>query len=446
MSGRDEPRLPGLLKVAPGARPYIEVNGQLTEMDRVIRRGEGVEVRGLALPEQYTGLLTIHGQDDRGTPLTLTEAFTIGRAPRSHRLAGVQAVVGGRLSGRDHLFTGFRARLGHLAAWRPFLLEPGWSSPREITGGGKLSVLSTGEPNEVWVAGQRVPSASLRRIGRTFLQPLLTLFTLAADHPCEFLALQVQESPGDEWWDVYSPALQPERTEELAAHNWLMQARDLDLRNVVVWLDNVERLGPLPPAVAGLGRSGTISLESEVLNATTLAEGLHRRIYPSQTRFADENMASRARDAAVRAVAMAAKEAVNAVRGLLGHLQEPGFRARLSGLAEEGESAVPGVTGATSKWREIVYAARNDFAHRTTGFIGDDDDAVDRYLMVASSLRWLLQGLLLIKAGIDPSRLAQRFEYHSPYQLFLEQAQYWQPRVYGEPTDEVPRLRRVYRG
>ena len=344
-------------------------------------------------------------------------------------------MVGGHLSGRDHLFTGFRARLGHLAAWRPFLLEPGWSSAQEITGGGKLSVLSAGEPPQVWVAGQQVPPVSLRRIGRTFLQPLLTLFTLAADDRCDLLALQIQESPGDEWWDVYSSALQPEQIEELAGHEWLLQVRDLDLRNLTAWLANVERLGPLPPAVASLGRSGTISLESEVLNATTLAEGLHRRMFPSEARFADEDVATRARDAAVQAVAIAAREAVDAVRGLLGHLEEPGFRARLSRLAEQGEAAVPGVTGTTSKWREIVYAARNDFAHRTTGFISDDDDAVDRYLMVASSLRWLLQGLLLIKAGIDPSRLAQRFEYHSPYQLFLEQAQYWQRHVYGEPTD-----------
>ena len=96
---------------------------------------------------------------------------------------------------------------------------------------------------------------------------------------------------------------------------------------------------------------------------------------------------------------------------------------------------MPGVTGITSRWKEIVYEARNDFAHRTTGFIGDDEDAVDRYLVVASSLRWLLQSLLLMKAGIEPRRLAQRFEYHAPYQLFLEQAQYWQPDVYGEPAD-----------
>jgi Apea-like HEPN len=404
-------------------------------MWRVVRRADGVEVGTLAPPEQYTGLLTIHGEDADETQFTLTEAFTSRRAGGKHRLEGTHAVVGGHLSSREHTFTGFRARLSHLVAWRLHLREPGWSSAHKLACGGSLSVMSAVEPPEVWVAGQQLPPHSLRGIDRAFLAPLLTLLTLASDDPCDFLAFQVHESSGDEWWDVYSSALRPERAEEPAAHRWLLRTGDLSLRNLAAWLANVERLGPLPPAVADLGRSGTISLESEVLKATTLAEGLHRRLYPRDTRFKDEHVAARAREAAVKAVAGVAKEAVNAVRGLLNHLEEPGYRARLNRLAEEGAAAVPGVSGTASKWKEIVYDARNDFAHRTTGFIGDDEHPVDRYLTVASSLRWLLQGLLLVNAGVESSKLTERFSQYAPYQIFLEQARYWQPDVYGEPAD-----------
>jgi hypothetical protein len=98
---------------------------------------------------------------------------------------------------------------------------------------------------------------------------------------------------------------------------------------------------------------------------------------------------------------------------------------------------MPEVTGRTNRWKAAVYAARNDFAHRATQEWFEEPD-YDKYVTVALSLQWLLRGLLLSESGIPMDVLAARFRAHEEYQLFLEQAQIWQPRIYqpkGSPAN-----------
>jgi hypothetical protein len=165
-----------------------------------------------------------------------------------------------------------------------------------------------------------------------------------------------------------------------------------------------------------------------VLELTTVAEGLHRRLRPDDVRFS-ETEAADIRRAAVEAAARITSRAREPVEGLLRYLHEPGYRRRLNDLAQMAEPLAPGVSGHTARWKEIVFAARNEYAHRVDhGWLNDDD--IDRYITVAFSLRWLLRALLLGQAAIPSERLASRFMSHEPYQLFLEQAKQWQPKVY----------------
>ena len=114
-----------------------------------------------------------------------------------------------------------------------------------------------------------------------------------------------------------------------------------------------------------------------------------------------------------------------------------GYGQRLLELVEMARPIVPDVTGRTNRWKAAVYDSRNDFAHRATeGWFEDSD--YDKYVMVVLSLQWLLRALLLAESGLARELLAARFRAHVEYQLFLEQAASWQPRIY---RDEEPNER-----
>ncbi|HEX2320432.1 MAG TPA: HEPN domain-containing protein [Streptosporangiaceae bacterium] len=187
----------------------------------------------------------------------------------------------------------------------------------------------------------------------------------------------------------------------------------------------------MPAVVADLAHVRPIALDTQVLLLTTVAAGLHRCLYRGDVRFEDDT-AREVRDAAAAAVSSIHEKAEEAVRGLLGHVEDVGYGKRLARLAARVDSAVPGVTGKTNRWKSLVSDARNEYAHRlNTEFLEDED--FDRYLTVALSLRWLHTGVLLLQADISAEVLAAGFENHEPYQRFLADARQWQPRVY-EPN------------
>jgi hypothetical protein len=247
----------------------------------------------------------------------------------------------------------------------------------------------------------------------------------------------VQESPEGPWWDVFSAALQAESDSgqllwELP--NWLLQPSDVGLREVGVWLDKVDLLGPLPAVVADLAQAQPISLDTQALLLATVAEGLHRRLYPGERRFHEnedqnEQIATLVRDAAAEAVDLIHVDARAAAAGLLKYVGDVGYPKRLTRLANEAKAAAPEVTGKTTRWKNLVFKVRNEYAHRiSAGFLSDED--IDERLTVTFSLRWLLTTLLLLSANVDASVLRARLGAHEPYQRFLADARVWAPGIY----------------
>jgi hypothetical protein len=290
--------------------------------------------------------------------------------------------------------------------------------------GGFVSVVKSGEGT--WLQVQGVPAASLRGMDRGYSRPLASLVSLAAGVPTSPIDLEVQESPDKPWWPVYSASLVP--GDLSPTHELILQYGDVTPTALSTWLDRVELLGPLPSVVASSLR-GPVQLETQVLVLSTVAEGLHRRLFPDVLRFPTGEAITIAQ-AAVGAAAAVDPNAEQAVSGFLSHLHEVGYLRRLRDLGDVAESAAPGVIGKASAWRSIVYEARNDFAHRRADLNWLDEADIDRYLVVALSLRWMLQAVLLLQAGLSPSLLRGRFATHTPYNLFLQQAHQWQPALY----------------
>jgi hypothetical protein len=143
---------------------------------------------------------------------------------------------------------------------------------------------------------------------------------------------------------------------------------------------------------------------------------------------------TRERGKTIQSVATAAvreldDEGAEAVKSYLEHVYEVGYGTRLRDLADCAERLVPGITGNTSRWKNLVYATRNKYAHQSSAECLDEAE-LDRVLTVAQSLRWVLRLLLLEQAGLDPGLLAQRFGDSQKYGFFLSYAAEWQPRTY----------------
>src|SRR5512144_570980 len=89
------------------------------------------------------------------------------------------------------------------------------------------------------------------------------------------------------------------------------------------------------------------------------AEGLHRRLYP-EAHSMTEDQASTVRSVVRQAIASQPYAISERVNGLLNHVGEPGYKARLVDLATAADAAVPGVVGTITAWANAVYKARNE--------------------------------------------------------------------------------------
>ncbi len=453
LPGRETNRQAGVLRVGPGLAPSVATVEPLLspwrEVSRTVQPNGRIAVTQEGAEEELTTPVTVHGLGDRGQPLTLINAITVawgGADPAgyAHQFRGIQAVVGGHVRDRDHAFTGFRVRLHNMEAWRPRLQQARWTAEAHLARGGSLTIedlpiSGQASGSALWLTGQSLPPATLRSMGTYYVQPLISFFTLATGRPCPPLSLQVQgDSPDGPWWDVYSAALQAddEKTDlQRDLPQWLLRPEDVGLHQIGTWLDKVPLLGPLPAVVADLTKAQSISLDTQALLLATTAEGLHRRLYPGDLRFHEDaelnsDVAERVRAAAAQAVDPIHADAGKAVDGLLGHVGDVGYAKRLERLAQVAKAAAPEVTGRTSRWKNLAYEVRNEYAHRIKASFLEDTDIDDR-LTVTFSLRWLLTTVLLLQGGIDPAVLHERLAAHEQYQRFLADAQVWCPKIYA---------------
>ena len=467
----EEQRVPGRLTLG-SAGPRLELDGTLTpgmRLKSVATAKDGSTLSTHVPVLEEDALLTVHGEVDSGVgtePVTLVDGITTSRSHNPlhpgagrQRLQGLYAIRGGHVAGKDELFAQMRLRLHHLDQWASLggfgqELDQGKASiifeqpkvpPVPLHNGGRLDlqqvlawrfsdVLGGELTRTVWLRAVNLPPARWREVDRGLVTPLSTLLTLAVDADCPPVQVEVATGPDSGWLSIHSSGLRPPPDRPVPVDRMLLPLAVLGLRGVAAWLDRVETLGPLPPVVAAAVAGPPRTVESGVLDLTTAAEGLARRLWPDWTRLTEEEAAA-ALDTALAAVAEQGNEVVDAVQGALQHLPEPSYPKRLLRLAERANDVVPKVVGRRtdegrpSRWKNAVVGARNDFAHRLDrGWL--HEERLDQYLAVIGSLRWLLTAVLLLETGLPADTLADRFAYHQRYLLFLRQARKWYPHVY----------------
>jgi hypothetical protein len=456
---------------ASGRWPVVELAEPLTpslrEVSRTEQRGGGDVVKlEPADDDVQPDTVTVHGVlRDGPRRVTLVDASTNGRQqvwggvvkdPGMERLRADYALIGGHAASRETRFRYARLQLQHLDVWAQL---PGVAV--EVAHDGSWTVMTHERPDSETVElseppGRLVldsvltmPQPTVRGVGLTraaelrwenseagltvdelwtrFVDPLRVLLTLASDADSPAVSLQVREWDGDRWLQVVHPSLETAASELLAAHKVLLTREHLGLNELGRWLSRAGPLSPVPQLVAGVAVSKTDrTLQNQLLELSTAAEGLHRRIYTDQQAMA-KTQARQARQDAGNAVLEEVREQVTRA---LGHLEEPTYRERLRVLIERGREAAPGVTGDSEAWVGSVVASRNGFAHQLAGDKSREAELKEDYVLLRS-LQWLLTALLLLEAGIAPETLAGRLLQHQAYLHFRRQADRWLPTVYA---------------
>ena len=439
----------------------VELNGELTpslrEVDRTVQPDGGVVVSSTFADDGPRNSITVHGRlNDSSEKLTLLRCFTIhrkvkffGHADDEQHLRAMYAVRGAHITGVDEQFTAFRVRFQHLDVWAGlggFEWGPAGSEKKliyrefelpsvDLASGGLITLdqdIKASHPTTrggdirrtIWFSLSAI-DMTWQELGRLITTPLASLLTLCTGHQCTPLAYQGQTQAGE--WVQVEVGLAPPEADELQSHEVMVKLADIALDGVARWLNKTEDLGPLPPVVASAASASAIRIETFLLELTTVAEGLHSRLFREECRT-DPDTAERIKDKVAAVLQDEDPSHLQAVKGLLQFFEEPSYPKRIRRLARETAIAVPGITGDTSKWIKVVNDCRNDFAHRRAGFVSNAD--LDKYHGVIVSLRWVLAGMLLLQTGIDPSRLAARVTEDQSFNYFLSQAVEYLPDIY----------------
>lgn len=419
--------------------------------------------------------VTVHGMLREGPRrVTLVSASDAGgnqvmggvvEDPGTQRLRADYAVLGGHVQGPETLFRHARMRFEHLDVWAQL---PGVKL--EVSDDGSCAVLTGEQQSEERVVlrdpaghlvldstftmqrptvrgGRLARSAELRweasgqgltkaELWERLVGPLSVLLTLAVDADSPPASLEVRTDDDARWLETVSPGLTPASDDVLAAGKVLLCREHLGMEALENWLAQTTTLSPVHRLVAEAVTSpGERTLESQLLELASAAEGLHRRLHPKH-QVVTKKKARQARQAACEAVDEDVRERVQQA---LAHLDEPTYRDRLLALVEQGRPAVPGVIDRAEEWARRVADARNGFAHQLAGpRYAQMEHRLEEHVILLGSLRWLLTGLLLIQAGTASAVLAQRLEQHQAYRVYRQQAREWLPSVCSAGSEDRP--------
>ena len=462
----------GHLIVAAGQAPRISVFGELLEQWRRVPPVDGdnqLETAFVSVDLADQPEVTIHGDlFQLNEPVSLMHARAVdfqrrhgGRVadPGTQTFEGRSALIGVHSDGPSHLFSGVRVRLRHLDQWaglgRYSQLMPDSDTvelthtfanrpPAALANGGtvdfdwelsvsaRVSDAATITPH-TYLRVQGTAAQTWSGFDHRVVTPLISLLTLATGHRASPILIELEHH--GRWVQVIGFRTAGQETSggpHVSAQQMLTPYGVITLDHVARWLDSVDRLGFLPPVVAHSVASGPSSLETEVLELCTVAEGLHSRLFPDG-RSLPEDVAEQAKTAARHAVEFLGEDAATKMTNALTHFGDVTYPTRVDELGKLGERVAPGVTGRANRWKRAVADSRNHFAHLSDpGFL--DESSIDKYVTVMASLQWVLRLVLLRETGLDDFTLAQRIAQHDPFRLFIEQARQWAPRVYPPST------------
>jgi len=272
----------------------------------------------------------------------------------------------------------------------------------------------------VWVQMTQLDKLTYHEIDANYITPIVAYlrFALGASVPLSGARLQLD----DQWLDVVHSGMSLDEDENVAERDVFLPFQVAGLTVLSKFLDVYEQVGPAVAVTeSALSNRRHATVDTLILELTTVAEGLHRTLFPEQERIprADATRIRALIDGALRDETDPRYRQI-VTGSAMRFLEEPNYKSRLHRLAEEVADAMPAVCGDRQKWVKKVDEARNSFAHRTGGFI--PHDRVNETYILTKSLQWLLMGNVLLASGVPSETLRQRLDEYQPYQFFLRNA------------------------
>jgi hypothetical protein len=222
---------------------------------------------------------------------------------------------------------------------------------------------------------------------------------------------------------------------------------ELTVERFATWIALNDRLDGLAWGVARRVE-GPIQVQVQVL--TSLVEGLHRRRkqygqskFPDATGGALDRIKKAARRGAVDKSSSEKKldpeKVRKAVMAAVSRMEDVDYVERAEAVIAEVCSVVPEIAESVADLPSRLTKARNDFAHQL-----EQDEArepfaerVLRWLVVTNVTSWLLRGLLLLWAGVEPEVLHARFLDSQRFGFFrANTAQHVRELGWELPSDE----------
>jgi hypothetical protein len=408
-------QMPGELSVEVGEKPEASLSGNLVDDPRVtVSRNADGEVTGWgvsALPARSVKSflpITLHGQLDAGELVTLLDAQNYGAAGGfSPRYRAPAAVLGAHVSnGQRYSAVRFRMDRPH---WLAHLTD-GESSVIQDDGS-TLSVETSDDGN--WLVYESSTPVKLRQLETRVVSGCLALLQLALypDQARVIRETEVRIDRAGGWLPVRGAAFFDEPAD--MEYETLLLPKELTVERFANWIVLHSKLDGLPWAVA---RPLSGAVQRRVLLLTPLLEGFHRRLpdfekttFPGVTKGALHRISEAARSAAS---AQADTEGVDQkhVRDAVVLFGEVSFQDRVKAIVAEVCSVVPEIAESVLDLPRMITKVRNDLAHHLTK---DKDEPLEtralEWLVAAEITWWLLRAFLLLRAGIEPQVLHQRF-------------------------------------
>jgi hypothetical protein len=426
---RPDVKVRGEFKAEVGQQPEAMLAAGLVDDPRVRPIGGGVAFTASPTDSVKSFLpITVQGQFESGESVTLVNARNHGGS--GHFFTGGRpnykadyAVVGDRhVSCGDQLFGAVRFRFGD-PYWLGHLQEG--ESCAVDSDGSTVSVETSGDGN--WLVYTATTPETLRRLETRVVLGCLTLAQLALDQDFAARDTQVRINDDDLWLTVLGSGANTPPNE--FDYDTLLLRDELTIERFAKWIPFNDTLDGLA-SVASRPIEGF--LQSEVLVVTALLEGLHRRLpkvfeqskFPSASGSALDRIKQAARRAAKDKAAgqqnLDPQRVRDAVMKSVSHFEDVEYLQRADDVVTKVCAVLPEIAQSVpvADLPVLLRDGRNEMAHQLP--LDHEQEPLEvrylRWLVVASVTPWLLRGLLLLVAGVDPSVLHDR---HLAYGRFL---------------------------
>lgn len=421
-------RVWGAFSADGGHKPEAVLAGGLVNDPRVVKTnsaGGRAFLTSVAATSKAIQSITLQGQLDTGHAITLVNASNFGKDGGyfgSPHYKADYAVFGDRhVSGVDQLFGAIRFRFGD-PYWLGHLRE---GKVAAVDGDGSTLGVETSDDGN-WLVYTAASPATLRQLRSRVVMGCLTLAELALDQDFAARDTHVRINAGDPWLSVLGP--ESDVPPNAFDQRTLLPREELTVARLARWIPFYDTLDGLASVAA---RPIKAPLQTQVLLYTSLVEGLHRRMPRTfeQSRFAGASPSAllRIKQAAGRAAMGTAtgrrrldpRQVHAAVMTALSRFEEVDYLQRATAVVHEVCAVLPEITEFIGDLPTRLTDARDEMAH-CSPLDQKDEPAGARHLrwsVVASATPWVLRGLLLLQAGIDPGVLRER---HLAYRHFAD--------------------------